>query len=145
MTPEEHKTKVRQAWDEAWKGNVDALDEITAPDILDHQPPLPDTRGLAAYKQTITEMRKTFSDIQFRFDEIIVEGDSEVARWALQGTHTGQMQNMPPAPPTGKRVTITGIGFAHQKNGKTVEIWQYIDMLGLFQQLGMVPAMSKAA
>ena len=142
MASEDLKTMVRRAWDEAFhKGNVDALDEITAPDMLHHQPPAPDLRGLAAYKQMVAEMRKAFSDIKFAFDEIVVEGEVTAARWTFQGTHTGQIPNMPPIPPTSKRVTMTGIAIVHTVNGKAVEMWQYPDTLGFMQQLGAAPPM----
>lgn len=145
MASEDLKTTTKRAWDEAFhKGNVNALDEIVAPDMVHHQPPGPDLKGLAAYKQMVADMRKAFSDIKLTFDEIIVEGEVSAARWTFQGTHTGQMADMPPIPPTGKRVTMTGIGLIHTVNGKVVEMWQYPDMLGFMQQLGVVPPMGKA-
>lgn len=145
MAREDLKTKIRRAWDEAFhKGNVDALDEIVAPDMLHHQPPGPDLNGLVAYKKMVADMRKAFSDIKFAFDEIVVEGEANAARWTFRGTHTGHVPNMPPIPPTGKRVTMTGIAVVHTVNGKAVEMWQYPDMLGLMQQLGVVPQTGKA-
>ena len=144
MASEDLRTITKRAWDEAFhKGNVDALDEILAPDLVHHQPPMPDLKGLTAYKQMVAEMRKAFSDITFAFDEMIAEGDVSAARWTFQGTHTGQMPNMPPAPPTGRRVTMTGIGLVHLVNGKVKEMWQYPDMLGFMQQLGVVPPMGQ--
>ena len=32
-----------------------------------------------------------------------------------------------------------GVGLVHTVNGKAVELWQYIDMLGFMQQLGVSP------
>lgn len=140
MATEDLKTKIRRAWDEAFhKGNVNALDEIVAPELVNHQPPGPDTKGLTAYKQMVTDLRKAFSDIKFTFDEIIVEGEVNATRWTFQGTHVGQLAAMAPIPPTGKRVTMTGIAFVHTVNGKAVELWQYIDMPGFMQQLGVSP------
>ena len=140
MAPEDHKTKVRRVFDDAFnKGNVNAVDEVAAPDVIYHRPPGPDVRGLAAYKQMVVDMRKAFSDIQFTFDDFIMEGETAgAARWTFQGTHTGQMANMP-IPPTGKRVTMTGLTLVHMVNGKAVEEWEYVDMLGFMQQLGVAP------
>ena len=144
MAPEDLRTITKRAWDEAFhKGNVNALDEIVAQDLVHHQPPMPDIKGLAAYKQMVAEMRKAFSDIKFTFDEMIAEGDASAARWTFQGTHTGQMPGSP-VPPTGKQVTMTGLGMARAVNGKAVEHWNYVDMLGLMQQLGIAPPMGKA-
>jgi len=41
---------------------------------------------------------------------------------------------------TGKTITITGIVIYRIANGKIQEEWDYSDMLGLMQQLGVVPA-----
>jgi predicted ester cyclase len=94
---------------------------------------------LDAYKQIITDLRKAFSDVQFTFDEVVSEGEAVATRWTFRGTHTGQLPN-PPIPPTGKRVTMTGLTLVHTVNGKTVEAWEYSDMLGLMQQLGVAPS-----
>jgi predicted ester cyclase len=42
-------------------------------------------------------------------------------------------------PPTGKRVTVSGIGIHRIVDGKIVEQWGIDDTLGLMQQLGLVP------
>jgi ketosteroid isomerase-like protein len=87
MTPEEHKARVRRVIDEAYgKGNLDALDEVNAPDAVWHQPPGPDLKGMDAYKQMITSLRSALSDFRFTVDEFIVEGDINAMRWTIQGT-----------------------------------------------------------
>lgn len=42
-------------------------------------------------------------------------------------------------PPTGKPVTVTGINLYRVVNGKIVEEWWQEDILGLMQQLGVLP------
>jgi predicted ester cyclase len=44
-------------------------------------------------------------------------------------------------PPTGKRVAIRGIDILRIAGGKIVEIWANFDLLGMLQQLGVVPAL----
>lgn len=39
-------------------------------------------------------------------------------------------------PPTGNEVTWTGMNFMRVVNGKLVEDWEELDLLGLMQQLG---------
>ena len=41
--------------------------------------------------------------------------------------------------PTGKQVTMTGISIMHIVGGKIVKEWTEEDMLGMMQQLGVVP------
>ncbi len=69
-------------------------------------------------------------------DEQVSEGDTVVIRWTATGTHKG---NLPPLPPTGKTIKVTGITVARLSNGKFVESWNNWDALGLLQQLGAVP------
>jgi len=42
-------------------------------------------------------------------------------------------------PATGKRVNIGGISTDRIANGKVVEHWAEIDLLGMMQQLGAAP------
>jgi predicted ester cyclase len=43
-------------------------------------------------------------------------------------------------PATGKRFRISGIGIYRIAEGKVAENWEQTDLLGLMQQLGVVPA-----
>jgi len=139
MTTEDHNTKVRRLSKEAFNnGNLDALDELAVPNVIHHQPPMPDVVGLAAYKQMVADIRKGLSDINFTFDDMIIEGDKAAGRWTLTGTHTGPLPNTP-IPPTGKRVTMTAVSFVRLMGDKIVEEWAYVDMLGYMQQLGVAP------
>ncbi len=145
MSTEEQKAKVRRAIDEAFnKGNLNALDELMTTGVIVHQPPQPDMKGPQAYKQMVADIRKGFSDLKFTIDDFIREGETDAIRYTAQGTHSGQLPNMP-IPPTGKKVTITGLVMIHTVNGKAVEQWVYQDMIGLMQQLGVAPPMGPGA
>ncbi|NIM11618.1 MAG: DUF4440 domain-containing protein [Candidatus Aminicenantes bacterium] len=133
---EKMKTAGRRIIEEAWnKGNFDVLDEFLAADYVYHIPPLPDVKGIEAYKQRIKEYRSAYPDLQITINEIIVEGDISALRWTLKGTHTGQFPSIP-IPPTGKQVEFTGCDLAYWKDGKIVEDWNHADFLGYMQQLG---------
>jgi predicted ester cyclase len=139
VTSEELLTAAERIWKEAWEnGNLNLLDQMYAETIILHQADRPATSGLAAYKQYLTLLRGAFSDVQFAFDEMVMEGDRGVGRWRMSATHTGQLPSIP-VPPTGKRVTITGLTLSHMANGMVLEAWEYADMMGLMQQLGVIP------
>ncbi len=57
------------------------------------------------------------------------------------GTHKGQIMGIPP---TGKRVNVTEMRFFRIANCKLPERWGESDMLGLMQQLGIIPAQQKS-
>jgi predicted ester cyclase len=47
--------------------------------------------------------------------------------------------------PTGKSITITGIEINRIAAGKIVEGWSNFDLLGLLQQLGVLPPLQSAS
>jgi len=141
MSLEELKAKIRRAGEEAWlKGNVDAFDEVYAADYIWHRPPLPDLSGLEAVKESVTDMRSAYSDIQISYEEMLGEGDSLAYRFTWRARHTGQSPTLP-IPPTGKEVLLQGCIVVHLAGGKIVEEFEYSDYLGFMQQLGVVPAL----
>ena len=139
MSLKEFAAKDSRAMEETIvKGNLDAYDETHAPDVVSHMPPFPDAKGSEAYKQFITEMRQAFTDIRVDWDETITEGNTIARRFTMRMKHTGAYPAIP-VPPTGKEVVIKGSAFLHVKDGKIVEAFQYVDWLGMMQQLGVVP------
>jgi predicted ester cyclase len=62
-----------------------------------------------------------------------------VNRFAARGTHNGTLLGLAP---TGKQVTVTGIGMSRFAGGKIMEEWTNYDVLGMLQQLGAVPQMA---
>jgi len=144
MSPEDQKAKVRRITDEAFnKGNMNAFDEVMAPDIVYHIPPRPDIKGAQAYKQYMGDLRKALSGFQFTIHELITDGDMDAGRWTIRGTHTGQLPGSP-VPPTGKQVTMTGLYLSRSVNGRLVEQWNYVDLVGFMEQLGAAPPAGKA-
>jgi predicted ester cyclase len=68
-------------------------------------------------------------------DDLFAEGDKVVIRMTWVGTHNGQFYN---TAPTRRQVSVTSIGIDRVVNGKIVEGWGEVDMLGLYQQIGAV-------
>lgn len=64
MSLKELKDKIIWAEEEAWlKGNVDAMDELFAPDMVLHMFPFPDIKGLEAAKQGVRVQLQSYSNI----------------------------------------------------------------------------------
>jgi len=83
-------------------------------------------------------MVAAFTDGGITLEEIVAEGDMVVVRWRMHGTHTGEYMGVPP---TGKVITNHGMSMYRIAGGKIVEDWAVMDMLGVMQQLGLVPSM----
>ena len=65
------------------------------------------------------------------------EGDKVVTRGTFTGTHQGEFNGIPA---TGKKVKVSYCDIWRVENGKCVENWVQMDMVGLMQQLGVIPA-----
>jgi predicted ester cyclase len=137
--PHTIKEKIAQVYEEAYnKGNLDVLDNILAANYVRHQPPIPDIKGVAAYKNYVNDARKAYSGLEFKIEEIVAEGNTTVARYTLYGRHTGTSPSIH-AHPTGNSVAMPGCIVSKWEDGKIVTDWVYNDFLGLLQQFGVYP------
>ena len=120
--------------DEVWnKGNLEVADEIFHPEASSPSAPtLP--LGAEGVKFIVNMMRGAFSDYWMEITHIVAEDDRVAARFRQGGTHDGDLMGIAP---TGKKVEWTEIGILRIADGKVVESWYDVDMLGLMGQLGV--------
>jgi steroid delta-isomerase-like uncharacterized protein len=119
------------------QGNEDVIDEICAPNFVDHDPlpgTGPDRDGIHAFVQQI---RSAFPDLETQIDDILAEGDEIAVRSTFRGTHEGDFMGIPA---TGKKVEVANYDFVRLENDQAVEHWGTIDSAALMEQLGAVPA-----
>jgi steroid delta-isomerase-like uncharacterized protein len=141
MTPEEMKAALAKMNDDAWhKRDLDAAYEIYSDDVVFQRVPFPPVVGKEANTQADAGTLAAFSDTRSTIDEMVVDGDTAVLRWAWEATNTGTSPSLA-IPATGKHVHIVGCSVYHFRDGKIVEQWEYGDLLGLLQQLGVIPAL----
>lgn len=117
--------------------NFGLLDEILAPNFVDHfpQPGVKPTReGL---KQTLVGLKTAFPDLRYTIEDAIVCGDQIVHRLSATGTMTGEFMGIPA---TGKKATWTEIHIGKGVDGRLTEHWGLVDQLGMLVQLGIVPS-----
>jgi steroid delta-isomerase-like uncharacterized protein len=134
---EANKALCRRYYEEVWNGrNLAALNELLAADFFDHDPSAPDVgRGIEGARKLVNYYLAAFPDTHFTIDDMIAEGDRCVVRWTVRGTHRGDLGGIRP---TGRQVTLTGIGICRIANGKIAEAYTNWDALGMMQQLGVV-------
>lgn len=134
----DRKAQIAQVNDEIWnQGNMDAVARLFAPNIVRHQPPMPDVVGLEAVTQYIRDIRSAYSQLRLQIHDLIIDGDISASRFTIEAMHTGNSPTLPVAP-TGKPVVIHGAGIWHWEDGRVIEEWTYNDYLGLMQQLGII-------
>jgi steroid delta-isomerase-like uncharacterized protein len=140
---EQNKAISRRLVEEAFnEGKLDVIDELVAPDFVNHDPSDPnEIRGPEGLKEFVRTYRSAFPDIRVTFEDQIAEGDKVVSRWTGRGTHKGELMGMPAS---GKQATVTGISIDHLEGGKIIETWNNWDTLGMLQQLGVVPETARA-
>jgi hypothetical protein len=78
MPAREIASKFMKAETAAWlDGNVNALDEVDAPDVVYHlMPPAGDIKGSETHKQYLATARKAFTDI--KMDWKYLTGDDNI-------------------------------------------------------------------
>jgi len=121
---EDNKARVRRYFEETLsKGNMAYVDEIA------------DGAMAEGLKRGASGLRSSFSDMHDRVQDQLSEGEKVVTRFEGGGVHRGVFMGVAP---TGKTVTWTGISIDRFVDGKIVERWTEINVLGVLQQLGAV-------
>ncbi|HLZ57026.1 MAG TPA: ester cyclase [Ktedonosporobacter sp.] len=141
---DQNKALFRRWFEEAWnKGRYEIASEIVAPGMTVHG------AGGQAVKQGpdgVVELIKTwrtaFPDGQMNTPVIFTEGELIAALLLWSGTHLGDFYGIPPS---GKKVDVMGVGIDRIVDGKIVEGWGEVDMLGLMRQVGAVPPLKRSA
>jgi len=134
MSTEENKALVRRFYDEVTNGkNVALLDELLAPNFEGFTgEDSGHGQNREEFKHMISMMLKAFPDHHQTIHDWIAEHDKVVTRWTAWGTQQGEFAGIAP---TGKRVKISGMDIFRVVDGKMVEVWAEVDMLGVMQQL----------
>lgn len=116
--------------------NFDAFDEFVVEDYVDHDPVPGQQPGREGLKNAYRAFLSAFPDIWFTFEDLIAQGDLVVGRGVIQGTHKGEFMGVPPS---GKVLHWTGTRMFRVRDGKVAEGWINFDVMGLLQQMGVVP------
>ena len=136
-TPEERGIRnfVARWMEELWqKGNLDAIEELHAPEFRDRSPAGRDPDN-AGFRDGLRELYAAFPDFEAVIEDLVVEAASgKVAlRWSARGTHRGAFLGWAP---TGRTIVFRGIEILRLENGTLIERWGEWDGLDLIEQLG---------
>ena len=135
---EANKELVRRYIEEIWaQQNLELVGDFVSPDVVGYLPEGEFT-GIDGVVQHITGSLAAFPDFDITLEEMIAEGDRVAARFTARGTHEGALLGLIPA--TGKQIVSTGIFISQIADGKMVGDWSIADMLGVMQQIGVIPS-----
>jgi predicted ester cyclase len=135
MTTETQKMIERIPLEVINNNKFDLIDEIYAPNYVEHtpQPGVPPTRE--GFKQTAMALKKAFPDLRYTIEDTIDSGDKIVHRLTATGTMKADFAGMPA---TGKNATWTEVHIGRVVNGRVTEHWGVIDQLSMLVQLGVI-------
>ena len=119
-------------------GDIDGFVDQLAEDFVEYEV----TPGLAPTKEGVrqffTMYKGAFPDLHFATDEILPSGNKGVARVTITGTNNGA--DFMGMPATGKSVSVQAIDIiGWGDDGLAHAHWGVVDVMGMMQQLGVVP------
>lgn len=132
---ERNKALTRRFYDEVFgKKNLNVIDELCAPGIVDHNPAPGQPPGREGMKETMHEYLTAFPDLAVTVHEVVAEGDIVVVRMTGEATHTGTLLN---AAPTGKRVRFRALDMVRIRDGQATEVWHEGNDVEVLMQVGV--------
>ena len=137
MSIEENKAVIRRLGEEVVnKGNFAVAEALIAENHRSLYPPPGHEQGRKGQIAAIAALRTAFPDLEMVGEEMVAEGDKVAGTFVMRGTHLGEFMGIPP---TGKRVTVRGMGINTVVAGQCTASMELLDALSLLQQLGVIP------
>lgn len=139
MSPEDQKDLSRRSLGLWSSDSTDRLEEIVAPDYINHQEPLAKggerSVGLADWRDILEGYHQAFSDSQVKILSEMAEGDRVAVHWEFTARQTGEYMGQAGS---GKVATWRGMTIDRFEGGKIAETWTVWDKYGMFEDLGLV-------
>jgi serine phosphatase RsbU (regulator of sigma subunit) len=118
---ETNKALVRSFWKAVGRGDLDAIDELLAPDFVDHSLLEGQESGREGYKQQVAEQHAALSDIRPTIEDQVAKGDKVVTRITWHSIHDrGEYFGLMPR---AKEVVVTAMSMHRIEEGKIAEEW----------------------
>ena len=114
-------------------GNVARLDDVIAPDAVDHHPD-PDMKpGREGIKEAFAGLGGVFPDLRFDIEDVLVQGDKAALRVIAHGTQRGPFLGFAP---TNREISYTVIDILRfTPDGRLIERWGLVDEAAVRRQL----------
>ena len=113
-------------------GDLDAFDDLLHPAAVVHAPSGLSTTSAEAEKAVWKEALAAMPDLRHDVQEVVVDGDVEMARVVVIGTMAGDFGGVDG---TGRRFRIDQAVVTHLRDGKVAEAWEIADIAALRDQV----------
>ena len=122
MSAEQNKALVRRFLEARVKQDLDAVDEILAPDFVCHFKLVPGQQpGREGLKQALAELNAAMSNRRLIVEGQVAEGDEVWTRFTVRSTHDrGELMGVAP---TGRELSSRSIEIHRIEEGKIAEVW----------------------
>ena len=135
MNQAESKDLVRRYYDEVLTGSDrELLGQLLDPSFVSHVFGGPDV-GVEAYSAAVDATHAAFPDLVATVHFQVAEDDKVVTRWSATGTHAGDFAGVLA---TGRPVTVSGIHIHRVRQGRLLEHWEELNLLGVLRQIGVL-------
>jgi serine phosphatase RsbU (regulator of sigma subunit)/predicted ester cyclase len=118
---EENKALVRRFMEARAKADLNAIEEMMAPNFISHDFFPRQQPGREGLKRRIAEIAATFSKRRRSIEDQVAEGDKVVTRYTLRATH--DRRELMGVAPTGREVSYKAIVIHRISGGKIAEEW----------------------
>lgn len=127
-------------------GNLEALREIYAEDVVVTTPDAGTLTGIDAVIAWNTSFVGAFSDREYHPMKEIETEDCAIDQGEFVGTHTSPLQTPDgqSIPPTGRQIRMRAADIATVREGRIVRHDFYFDQLDMLAQLGLMEAPTAA-
>ncbi len=131
------KKVITDEWLKLWNtGKLSIADEIFTKDFVSHIPQFTNVKDLVSYKDEIKRTPNEIQDFHAEVNDLIGKGDKIAARFSAAGVYIGKIGE--------KQIdhinyTNTWIIIFRFKGNKIAEEWWQFDILGVMQQVGIIP------
>lgn len=115
--------------------NLALLEEIFAPDFVNHSARPGTSAGRDGMRKLFSNMNDAFPDGRIEICDQISDGHKVWTRKIFSGTHSGMFYGMAP---TGKRASYEVIDIITVEDGCITEHWSVLDRFDFMQQLGLI-------
>jgi predicted ester cyclase len=118
---EENKALVRRFLEAQANADPDALEELLAPDFVDHSLQPDQEPGREGFIRSVAEEPAIFSNLRANIDDQVAEGDKVITRFTWRRIHDrGEFLGLAP---TGMEIKTTAIVINRVSGGKILEEW----------------------
>lgn len=125
--------QVMARYNELWKpAGLDRAEDVIAPHFIRYGSS-GQFSGVAAFKRYVLHYLNAFPDLRFAVEDWLTQGEKVTIHYSFTGTHERAFMG---TAATGRWIRAEGVAIYRVVDGKLVELWDFLDLFGIAEQLG---------